>query len=105
MLDRLKRAIARFRALLGGYFWRPCPVCGEPFGGHEMGANVVRPVGVLIGERNRYLPVCRRPACNSIAGFLEARELMMTDDEGKAVAANLAGIFRDMVDANSRGQL
>lgn len=22
-------------ATLGGYFWLPCPSCGEPFGGHE----------------------------------------------------------------------
>jgi len=23
------------RARLGGYFWLPCPLCGERFGGHE----------------------------------------------------------------------
>lgn len=22
-------------AILGGYFWLPCPGCGEKFGGHE----------------------------------------------------------------------
>lgn len=25
----------RWRALFGGYFWLPCPVCGTEFGGHE----------------------------------------------------------------------
>ena len=25
----------KLRAKLGGYFWLPCPVCGENFGGHE----------------------------------------------------------------------
>lgn len=24
-------------ALLGGYFWMPCPRCGRKFGGHEHG--------------------------------------------------------------------
>lgn len=24
-----------FRAWLGGYFWLPCPLCGEMFGGHQ----------------------------------------------------------------------
>ena len=24
-----------FRAFIGGYFWLPCPICGEPFGGNE----------------------------------------------------------------------
>jgi hypothetical protein len=24
-------------AHLGGYFWLPCPICGENFGGHEWG--------------------------------------------------------------------
>jgi len=23
------------RALVGGYFWLPCPMCGKSFGGHE----------------------------------------------------------------------
>lgn len=27
----LNRAIAR----AGGYFWLPCPLCGQEFGGHE----------------------------------------------------------------------
>jgi hypothetical protein len=24
-----------FRAMLGGYFWLPCPLCGQMTGGHE----------------------------------------------------------------------
>lgn len=31
----MKRAAARAIARAGGYFWLPCPVCGEEFGGHE----------------------------------------------------------------------
>lgn len=29
------RALNRLLARLGGYFWLPCPLCGQPFGGHE----------------------------------------------------------------------
>ncbi len=25
----------RLRARIGGYFWLPCPLCGQMFGGHE----------------------------------------------------------------------
>lgn len=25
----------RFRAWFGGYFWIPCPLCNQMFGGHE----------------------------------------------------------------------
>ena len=30
------RAVRRLRAFLGGYFWLPCPACGEMFAGFEM---------------------------------------------------------------------
>ena len=26
----------RVVAFFGGYFWMPCPMCGEYFGGHEV---------------------------------------------------------------------
>ncbi|MEU7170270.1 hypothetical protein ABZ949_02110 [Micromonospora tulbaghiae] len=29
------RTIHRWWANLAGYFWKPCPLCGKPFGGHE----------------------------------------------------------------------
>lgn len=29
------RAANRAYALVGGYFWLPCPLCGQEFGGHE----------------------------------------------------------------------
>jgi hypothetical protein len=29
------RWVQHIRAILGGYFWLPCPMCGKPFGGHE----------------------------------------------------------------------
>lgn len=41
---RLRR-FNQFRAWFGGYFWAPCPLCGQMFGGHErpMGAVKIRP--------------------------------------------------------------
>jgi hypothetical protein len=30
-----RRWLNRLIAHLGGYFWMPCPLCGEMFGGHE----------------------------------------------------------------------
>jgi len=32
MRDRL---LNKIKAYLGGYFWLPCPLCGQYFGGHE----------------------------------------------------------------------
>lgn len=29
------RTLNHFTALVLGYFWRPCPLCGKMFGGHE----------------------------------------------------------------------
>lgn len=29
------RALARLAANTGGFFWLPCPSCGQEFGGHE----------------------------------------------------------------------
>ena len=31
------RLLHRLYAKLFGYFWLPCPICGEYFGGHEKG--------------------------------------------------------------------
>lgn len=30
----------RLRALWGGFFWLPCPICGKNFGGHEWAATL-----------------------------------------------------------------
>lgn len=40
---RRHRIRRRLRALLGGYFWLPCPLCGTRFGGHEWIGNVCLP--------------------------------------------------------------
>lgn len=35
------RALNRVYAFLCAYFWLPCPICGDMFGGHETGHNYV----------------------------------------------------------------
>lgn len=35
MSPPLHRVAQRLYARANGYFWLPCPLCGEPFGGHE----------------------------------------------------------------------
>jgi hypothetical protein len=32
---KARRLAARVIAAVGGYFWLPCPICREMFGGHE----------------------------------------------------------------------
>jgi hypothetical protein len=34
-MKSLRRRAHRLYAFLGGYFWLPCPLCGNCFGGHE----------------------------------------------------------------------
>jgi hypothetical protein len=41
------RWVHRLYAVVFGYFWSPCPICGQHFGGHEWRAPfVVDPVTV-----------------------------------------------------------
>ena len=44
MLHKLSRWYNRIYAFLGGRFWKPCPICGEMFGGHECA-----PTGLMRG--------------------------------------------------------
>lgn len=34
-ISRLPRWFHHLRAIIGGYFWLPCPLCGREYGGHE----------------------------------------------------------------------
>lgn len=40
--SKLPRFLHRWRAWLGGYFWIPCPLCGDMWGGHEWKAPWAR---------------------------------------------------------------
>jgi hypothetical protein len=37
------RAVHRAYAGWAGFFWLPCPLCGQPFGGHEAGGIIDAP--------------------------------------------------------------
>ena len=40
--DTLKpKWIQHLKATLLGYFWLPCPICGEHFGGHEKSGSLI----------------------------------------------------------------
>lgn len=41
MKIKLPRLFHRIWALLFGYFWKPCPLCGNYFGGHERSENYI----------------------------------------------------------------
>jgi len=41
--SRLPRAFHKLRANFSGYFWLPCPLCGEMFGGHEYSKLYIHP--------------------------------------------------------------
>lgn len=40
-LRRRFRRLNQAYAFLASYFWLPCPICGEMFGGHECGTKSV----------------------------------------------------------------
>lgn len=58
----MPRAAAKLYADLNGYFWLPCPICGEHFGGHEGGKESVPSDRPYIGR-----VVCNKPECNEKA--------------------------------------
>lgn len=35
------RFLNKIYASIKGYFWLPCPICGEMFGGHEWGGSLM----------------------------------------------------------------
>lgn len=63
-------------ATMNGYFWMPCPLCAEPFGGHEPGPldevttgehsaqMVCPPCGAALADQHRR--VCDSQGCEPI---------------------------------------
>ena len=60
---KLPRWMHHLYANLFGYFWLPCPICHEYFGGHEV-ANI-ETISVPVGSR-AYI-VCPKEKCISEA--------------------------------------
>ena len=62
---KIDRSLNRIYAVANGYFWLPCPLCGEYYGGHEVGSIAV---GVATGE-----PGIRHLVCNTCANQIMSR--------------------------------
>ena len=61
------RFFHKFYALMFGYFWLLCPVCGRAFGGHEI-KNVV--TNAFVAKDGRAHCVCPDPQCSHDAAVL-----------------------------------
>lgn len=59
---KLPRWSHKLYAKTFGYFWLPCPICGEYFGGHEVKYGTP---SVPVGRRAR--TVCPKQECASEA--------------------------------------
>ena len=69
-MRKLLRRLARFRAEIGGYFWLPCPLCGEFFGGQEWKDRGGTSSSLPTETPGLYVGIC--PACTK-AGRGRAR--------------------------------
>jgi predicted RNA-binding Zn-ribbon protein involved in translation (DUF1610 family) len=61
------RFVQRIKAFSGSYYWLPCPICGEYYGGHEWDG------GSLADTNHSGKMVC--PDCNEIAREANQRKL------------------------------
>ena len=52
------RALHKLYARVFGYFWKPCPMCGQMFGGHECS-----PEFGLMKSDTTAQAVCKNPQC------------------------------------------
>jgi hypothetical protein len=62
------RFFHRLYAYLFGYFWLPCPICGQRFGGHE-----VKEIISVICHDNINRQICRDQLCAYKAGVRNCR--------------------------------
>lgn len=65
----IPRFVHRLYAHALGYFWQPCPICGNHFGGHEYvsGGSVIYSQGEAWTAAHT---ICHRPMCHYYAGIL-----------------------------------
>jgi len=77
-LHTQSRARAEWYAHTNNYFWLPCPLCGEYFGGHEWlsgedGSSIPKPEAP-----NSFIGIC--PACTRSGAGLRATAAAMTEE-------------------------
>ena len=66
------RWLNRWYALLLGYFWLPCPICDEPFGGHECIQGHVVWIDEIQGRA-----VCYKESCYLVAKRLSTEAIII----------------------------
>lgn len=69
------RAVHKFYANMNGYFWLPCPICKQEFGGHEWlpvtdGLESSIPDPSYPGDGSRGVGIC--PDCTRAGKGTEA---------------------------------
>jgi len=69
-LFRRWRWINKVYARLFSYFWLPCPVCKEYFGGHEYGGSIREGQGYNSGRCICYKEACKEKARKSWANWI-----------------------------------
>lgn len=64
-VPRKYRVLRHLLSVVGGFFWLPCPCCGEPFGGFEVGH---RHLDLEPNEGGGYASLCTCRWCDTCAG-------------------------------------
>lgn len=72
--DKWRRKAKRF-AKRWGYFWLPCPLCGEEYGGHEPGSGSIPWSGCI---RKGICPECTAERQVAAEDALSSGEEMVT---------------------------
>lgn len=68
---RLARRFNKWIARAGGFFWLPCPICGDHFGGHELHHS--KSIQVLLDDGYSQRCVCYKPDCIYEAGAMSVK--------------------------------
>jgi hypothetical protein len=66
--------LEKIKALMGGYFWLPCPMCGKKFGGHEKGSDMLDPNDLFRGRMTCADPECMKRVNEHNKPIREMRE-------------------------------
>ena len=62
---KIPRWLHAVYAHVAGYFWLPCPICGDNFGGHEI--HYAREHESLMTSLGGGMCVCLKPECQAEA--------------------------------------
>lgn len=94
--DRARAHQQRY-ANLHGYFWLPCPLCGEEFGGHEAHGNIAT------SDPSRFEGIC--PSCTAERQEAAERHLAELGRSTTLLTSRWGGeCMRHRIGLNPRGQ-